>query len=55
MYDFDEGNSTGAAQGPFLNWHAREKLDGSMPSRSFSLGSEDGSEDVTAAMKKSVG
>ena len=54
MYDFDEGNSTGAAQGPFLNWHAREKLDGSMPSRSFSLRSEDGSEDVTAAMKKSV-
>ena len=54
MYDFDEGNSTGAAQGPFLNWHAREKLDGSMPSRSFSLRSEDGSEDVTAAVKKSV-
>ena len=54
MYDFDEGNSTGAAQGPFLNWHAREKLDGSMPSRSFSLRSEDGSEDVTELMGKQV-
>jgi hypothetical protein len=52
MYDFDEGNSTGAAQGPFLNWHAREKLDGSMPARSFSLRSEDGGlEDVTDQIK----
>ena len=53
-YDFDEGDSGSTAQGPFLNWHAREKLDGSMPSRSFSLRTEDGSTDVTAKIKKGV-
>ena len=52
-YDFDEGDS-GSNQGPFLNWHAREKLDGSMPSRSFSLRTEDGASDVTAKIKKGV-
>ena len=51
--DFDEGNAN-TAQGPFLNWHSREKLDGSMPSRSFSVRSESGSTDVTAQIKKGV-
>jgi hypothetical protein len=53
-YDFDDGPQGGGAEGPFLNWHAREKLDGSMPSRSFSLRTEDGSTDVTAKIKKGV-
>jgi hypothetical protein len=52
-YDFDEGNS-GGAEGPFMNWHAREKLDGSIPSRSFSLRGEDGSENITDRIKKGV-
>ena len=47
-YDFDEGDSGSTAQGPFLNWHAREKLDGSQGSRSFSLRTEDGASDQAA-------
>ena len=55
MYDFDEGNNSGGnSEGPWLNFHAREKLDGSMPSRSFSLRTEDGLENVTEKMKKGV-
>jgi hypothetical protein len=54
MYDFDEGNQGGSAEGPFLNWHAREQTVGKMPSRSFSLRSEDGAENVTEKLKKSV-
>ena len=55
MFDFDEGNNSGGnSEGPWLNFHAREKLDGSMPSRSFSLRSEAGLENVTEKMKKGV-
>ena len=53
-YDFDEGNSGGGSEGPWMSWHAREKLDGSMPSRSFSLRGEDGSENITDRIKKGV-
>lgn len=53
-FDFDEGDTGGGASGPFLNWHAREKLDGSMPSRSFSIRTDDGLKDVTKAMEKGV-
>ena len=54
MYDFDEGSSGGdSATGPFLNWHARETLDGVIPGRSFSIRDENGErKNVTAAMKK---
>tara|TARA_R110000787_G_scaffold147882_3_gene261752 strand:- start:98 stop:706 length:609 start_codon:yes stop_codon:yes gene_type:complete len=53
-YDFDEGAQGSGDSGPFLNWHAREKLDGSMPSRSFSLRTEGDLQDVTAKFKKGV-
>ena len=53
MYEFDEGTS-GAAEGPFLNWHARETLDGVIGSRSFSVRTEDGRADVTDKMKAGV-
>ena len=52
-YDFDEGSS-GESAGPYVSWHAREKLDGSMPSRSFSLRGEDGIENITDRMKNGV-
>lgn len=52
-FDFDEGSS-GESAGPYVSWHAREKLDGSMPSRSFSLRGEDGIENITAQFKKGV-
>lgn len=53
-YEFDEGNTSSEAIGPFLNWHARETLDGEIPSRAFSVRTEDGRTDVTAQMKKGV-
>ena len=55
-YDFDEGsNSSDSAIGPFLNWHARETLDGALGSRTFSIRNEEGERiDVTAQMKKGV-
>ena len=54
-YDFDDGPSGSGDKGPFINWHAREKLDGSMGSRSFSLRDEDGNlTDITKKMKKGV-
>ena len=56
-YEFDDGGSasTDGAVGPFLNWHARETLDGSIGSRSFSIRDEDGNRtDVTDVMKKGV-
>ena len=54
-FDFDDGPSGSGDSGPFINWHAREKLDGSMPSRSFSLRDEDGNlTDITAKIKKGV-
>jgi len=53
MYEFDEGSS-GAADGPFLNWHARETLDGEIASRSFSIRTEEGRKDVTDKMKGGV-
>jgi hypothetical protein len=53
-YEFDEGNTSSEAIGPFLNWHARETLDGEISSRTFSLRTEDGRTDVTAQMKKGV-
>ena len=41
--DFDEGaSSSDGAQGPYINWHARETLDGAISSRSFSIRDEDG-------------
>lgn len=52
-YDFDEG-SEGSAEGPFLNWHARETLDGSIGSRSFSIRTPDGRGDITPKMEKGV-
>ena len=51
-YEFDEGNTSSEAIGPFLNWHARETLDGEIPSRAFSVRTEDGRTDVTAQMQK---
>ena len=56
-YDFDEGSnsSSDSAIGPFLNWHARETLDGALGSRTFSVRDEEGERvDVTAKMKKGV-
>jgi hypothetical protein len=56
-YEFDEGSnsSSDSAIGPFLNWHARETLDGALGSRTFSVRDEEGERiDVTAKMKKGV-
>jgi len=55
-YEFDEGsNSSESAVGPFLNWHARETLDGALGSRTFSIRDENGDRiDVTAKMKRGV-
>ena len=53
-YEFDEGNTSSEAIGPFLNWHARETLDGEIPSRAFSVRTEDGRTYVTAQMQKGV-
>ena len=54
-YDFDEGeNSSDAAIGPFINWHARETLDGAIGSRSFSLREAGERIDITAKLKKGV-
>ena len=54
-YEFDEGsNSSDSAIGPFLNWHARETLDGEIPSRAFSIREDDERVNVTAQMKKGV-
>mgnify|MGYP003666323281 CR=1 FL=1 len=56
-YEFDEGSnsSSDSAIGPFLNWHARETLDGALGSRTFSIRNEEGERiDVTAKMKKGV-
>jgi hypothetical protein len=53
-YEFDAGNTSSDAIGPFLNWHARETLDGEISSRSFSVRTEDGRTDVTERMKKGV-
>ena len=54
MIDFDDGPQGSGDSGPWINWHAREKRDGSIGSRSFSLRDEDGSTDITAKMKKGV-
>ena len=53
-YEFDEGSTGGEAIGPFLNWHARETLDGVIPSRAFSIREDDERVDVTAQIKKGV-
>ena len=53
-YEFDEGSTGGEAIGPFLNWHARETLDGEIPSRAFSIREDDERIDVTAQLKKGV-
>jgi hypothetical protein len=53
-YEFDEGNTSSEAIGPFLNWHARETLDGEIPSRAFSIREDDERVDVTAQLKKGV-
>ena len=54
-YDFDDGPQGSGDTGPFINWHAREKLDGSIGSRCFSLRDEDGNlTDITKKMSKGV-
>lgn len=37
----DFGPQGGGSQGPYLNWHAREANDGSVPGRSFSIRDRD--------------
>ena len=54
MIDFDDGPQGSGDSGPWITWHAREKRDGSIGSRSFSLRDEDGSTDITAKMRKGV-
>ena len=55
-YEFDDGGSASSgSSGPYLSWHARETLDGSINSRSFSIRDEDGNrKDVTDRMKAGV-
>jgi len=56
-FEFDDGSSssTESSIGPFLNWHARETLDGVISSRRFSIRDEDGERtDVTDQFKKGV-
>jgi len=53
MYDFDEGSS-GSSKGPFINWHARETMDGEIGSKTFSLRDQDGKKDINAAFKRGV-
>ena len=54
-YDFDEGSTGSGDTGPFINFHARETLDGAIPSRSFSIRDADGNrENITPKMKKGV-
>lgn len=42
VFDIDLGG-TGGSQGPWVNWQARESLDGSIPGRSFTIRDQDGS------------
>ena len=56
-YDFDDGSSSSSdsQMGPFINWHARETLDGALKSRTFSIRDEENERtDVTPAFKKGV-
>ena len=55
-YEFDDGGSASSdGSGPYLNWHARETLNGAIGSRSFSIRDEDGNRtDVTDVMQKGV-
>ena len=52
MFNFDSGNEE--VSGPFVNWHARGREDGTADAKSFSL--KDGEErtDVTDKFKKGV-
>lgn len=41
--DIDFGGTGGGGQGPWINWQARESLDGSIPGRSWVIRTTDGS------------
>ena len=54
-YEFDEGQQGSGDSGPFINFHAKETLDGAIGSRSFSIRDADGNRtDITKKMEKGV-
>jgi hypothetical protein len=52
MFDFDIGSD--GASGPFINWHAQGRQDGTAEPKTFSLRDGDDRNDITAAFKKGV-
>ena len=53
MFEFDAG-SEGGSKGPFINWHANGRKDGTAAAKTFSLKDGDEREDVTPKFKKGV-
>ena len=53
MFEFDSG-SEGGSKGPFINWHANGRKDGTAAAKTFSLKDGDERQDVTPKFKKGV-
>ena len=53
MFEFDSGTE-GGSKGPFINWHANGRKDGTAAAKTFSLKDGDERDDVTAKFKKGV-
>lgn len=53
MFEFDSG-AEGGSKGPFINWHARGRNDGTAAAKTFSLKDGDERQDVTPKFKKGV-
>lgn len=52
MFDFDAGSD--GASGPFINWHANGRKDGTAGAKSFSMKGDGDREDVTPNFEKGV-
>jgi len=53
MFEFDSGPK-GGSKGPFINWHANGRKDGTAAAKTFSMVVDDNREDVTPRFKKGV-
>lgn len=51
-FDFDTGSE--GSKGPFINWHANGRQDGTAEAKTFSLKDNDDRTDITAKFKKGV-
>ena len=53
MFEFDSG-SEGGSKGPYINWHANGRKDGTAAAKTFSLKDGDERDDITPKFKKGV-